>query len=46
MSAGKGDKPRNLGALFHKNYESIKGFGKKKPRQIKKGKVRFVKVYK
>ena len=46
MSAGKGDKPRNLGALFHKNYESIKGFGKKKPRQAKRKKVKFRKVYK
>ena len=46
MSAGKGDKPRNVGALFHKNFKRIKGFGKRKSRQVRKGRVKFKKTYK
>ena len=45
MSAGKGDKPRNLGALFHKNYKQIKGFGKRKAVHTKGRPVKWKKVY-
>jgi len=46
MSAGKGDKPRNVGALFHKNFKKIKGFGKRIAGQVKGRSTKWKKVYK
>jgi len=46
MSAGKGDRPRNMGPLFHRNFKKIRGFGKRKAGQVKGRPIKWKKVYK
>jgi hypothetical protein len=43
---GKGDKPRNMGPKFHKNFKKIKGFGRRKAGRTKGHLVKWRKVYK
>lgn len=43
---GKGDRARNIGPLFHRNFKKIKGFRKRKAGQTKGQPVKWKKVYK